>query len=76
MEETEYNRGGVGGPAGRTTFQRVVGLVPRLHRHPRVAKYTIMHIRRAAASDMAQEKTNQVHTTITIRMILYLITTA
>ena len=53
MEETECNRGGVGGPAGRTTFQRVVGLVPRLHRHPRVAKYTIMHIRRAAASDMA-----------------------
>ena len=38
---------------GLTTFQQVVGLVLRLDRHPRVAKYTIMRIRRAAASDMA-----------------------
>ena len=38
---------------GLTTFQRVVGLVLRLDRHPRVAKYTIMRIRRTAASDMA-----------------------
>ena len=28
---------------GRTTFLRVVGLVPRLHRHPRVAKYTCVY---------------------------------
>ena len=30
---------------GRTTFQRVnvVGLIPRLHRHPRVAKYACVY---------------------------------
>ena len=28
---------------GRTTFPWVVGLVPRLHRHPRVAKYTCIY---------------------------------
>ena len=44
--ELAVGRGGVVTPA---TFQRVVGLVPRLHRHPHVAKYRDM---RAAASDM------------------------
>ena len=28
---------------GRTTFPRVIGLIPRLHRHPRVAKYTCVY---------------------------------
>ena len=28
---------------GQTTFQLVVGLIPRLHRHPRVAKYTCVY---------------------------------
>ena len=41
-------RGGVissAGPAkaGPCTFQQVVGLVPRLHRHPCVAKYTCVY---------------------------------
>ena len=28
---------------GRTTFQWVIGLVPRLYRHPHVAKYTCVY---------------------------------
>ena len=37
-QKKKKSRSGLSG-LGRTTFQRVVGLVPRLHRHPRVAKW-------------------------------------
>ena len=40
MDQWRRQRSGWSG-LGRTTFQRVVGLIPRLHQHPRVAKYTM-----------------------------------
>ena len=48
-EQRRHHRSGWSG-LGQTTFQWVVGLVPRLHWYPRVAKYTCIHC--AAGSDV------------------------
>ena len=42
-EQRRHHRSGWSG-LGQTTFQWVVGLVPRLHWYPRVAKYTCVYI--------------------------------
>ena len=49
---------------GRTTFQRVVGLDPRLHRHPCAAKYTCvydvqLHSAACSSSDFQSSPTHR-----------------